>query len=365
MSPDIVPPDAANPERIAGFNPNFKLPYTLQWNVALQQGLGSQQSLSLSYVGSLGRRLIQTQVANAPNPVISLLELVENSATSNYNALQLQLQRRLASRLQLVANYTWSHSIDTASGGSSGVASNISPDPATGKGNRGNSDFDIRHSLSAAVTYGLPKLNINPFLKATTNGWSLQSVVQAQTARPVPILVGNLSRLANGASPDIRPDFVPGIPLYLYGSQYPGGKGINDTIASSACPDGSDRIGPFCPPPTVTASNGDTVALRQGALGRNVVRGFGLLQWDFGVHREFLLKESLRLQFRAELFNVLNHPNFAPPLGDIDAAPGFFGRSQAMLGQYLAGQNLGAGGLSSLYQTGGPRSVQLALKLIF
>jgi hypothetical protein len=106
--------------------------------------------------------------------------------------------------------------------------------------------------------------------------------------------------------------------------------------------------------------------LRQGNLSRNVLRGFGATQWDLAIHREFPIRESLKLQFRAEMFNVLNHPNFGQPCG----AFGFFGNcpfgvSTAMLGASLAGGYAGNGAFDPLYQIGGPRSIQLALKLTF
>jgi hypothetical protein len=148
--------------------------------------------------------------------------------------------------------------------------------------------------------------------------------------------------------------------------QYPGGIAINSTPGAVAggCPDGSASIGPFCSPPTDSMGN----PLRQGNLGRNALRGFGATQWDFAVHRDFPIHESLKLQFRAELFNVLNHPNFAPPISDIQspqAANPQFGLSTQTLGQYLGGANTGNGGFNSLYQLGGPRSIQFALKLMF
>jgi hypothetical protein len=106
-------------------------------------------------------------------------------------------------------------------------------------------------------------------------------------------------------------------------------------------------------------------ASRQGNLPRNALRGFGATQWDFAVHREFLIHESLKLQFRAEMFNVLNHPNFGQPLGDLSGALGQFGQSFQMLGQSLSGGNLGSGAFDPLYQLGGPRSIQFGLKLSF
>jgi hypothetical protein len=103
--------------------------------------------------------------------------------------------------------------------------------------------------------------------------------------------------------------------------------------------------------------------LRQGNLGRNALRGFGATQWDFAVHREFPIHDALKLQCRAEMFNVLNHPNFAPPISDLSSPQ--FSRSTLVLGQYLGGRNLGGGAFSPLYQIGGPRSIQFALKFIF
>ncbi len=116
----------------------------------------------------------------------------------------------------------------------------------------------------------------------------------------------------------------------------------------------------FAPPPIDPATG---QALRQGNLGRNALRGFGATQWDFAVHRDFPIRESLKLQFRAEMFNVLNHPNFGLPDGNLSDST--FGLSTQMLGRSLDGLNQGGGSFSSLYQVGGPRSIQLALKLQF
>jgi len=155
------------------------------------------------------------------------------------------------------------------------------------------------------------------------------------------------------------------MPLYLYGAQYPGGKAINGTPGAvvGGCPDGNPSIGPFCSPP-IDPTTG--FPARQGNLPRNGLRGFGSAQWDFAVHREFVIHESLKLQFRAELFNALNHPNFGPPNGDLSGFGGSaFGQSSSMLGKSLNGGTTGSGGFNPLYQLGGPRSIQLGLKLAF
>ncbi len=328
---------------VLAFDPKLQLPYTLQWNVALEQSLGKQQSLSGSYIGAVGRRLIQTAQVFSPNTNYAQAILVGNTATSDYNALQIQFQRRLSHGLQTLASYTWSHSIDTGSAGSFGNAANTLVPAISPAANRGPSDFDVRHSFSAGLTYNILAPKTTAWTHAILGDWSIENIIQVRSAPPTNVFDSAFSRLAGGFT-SIRPDLVLGQPLYLSGSQYPGRKAFNAAA--------------FTAPPTDASGN----PLRQGDVGRNALRGFGATQWDFAVHREFPLHESLKLQFRAEMFNVLNHPNFAPPIADISDSQ--FGRSTEMLGQSLGGGNLGGGGLSPQYQIGGPRSIQLALKLI-
>jgi hypothetical protein len=343
------------------FDPGLKLPYTLQWNVSIEQGLGRQQALSTSYIGSVGRRLLQTAQVLSPNPSIFQASLVANTSTSDYNALQLQFKRALGAGLQTLVSYTWSHSIDTASAGSLGNGSNAIGSGSSQKENRGPSDFDVRHAFSAGLTYAIPSPRSKPFVNIITRGWSLHGIIQAHSAPPVTIANHTFSQLTNGFTPDIRPDVTPGIPLYLFGSQFPGGKAINNIPGAvpGGCPDGSQSLGPFCNPPT--DANGNPI--RQGNLGRNTLRGFGATQLDLAVHRDFSIHDSLALQFRVEMFNALNHPNFGPPDGSITDPQ--FGLSTQMLGQYLGGGNSGTGAFSPIYQIGGPRSMQFALKLSF
>jgi len=108
------------------FNPNLKLPYTLEWNVSLEQELGRQQTISASYVGASGRRLLETAVVSSPssNPNVGFADFVDNRASSRYDALQIQFQRRLSHGLQVLASYSWAHSIDdvaTDFGGGTGT----------------------------------------------------------------------------------------------------------------------------------------------------------------------------------------------------------------------------------------------------
>ncbi|HEX3104852.1 MAG TPA: carboxypeptidase regulatory-like domain-containing protein [Terriglobales bacterium] len=327
-------------------DPHLKLPYTVEWNLALEQGIGMKQSVSASYIGSIGRRLIQTEHISAPNPSFGSANLVSNSAISNYNAFQIQFQRQLSRGFQALASYTWSHSIDTASAGSAfGLAANAYVPSVDPRQNRGPSDFDNRHAFSAGTTYDIPAVGTNRFTTAVVAGWSLENILQARSALPVNVFDGVFGQLS-GAKTQVRPDIIPGQPVYLSGNQFPGGKALNRQA--------------FIDPPVDNNGN----PLRQGDLGRNALRAFSAFQWDLAVHREFALRESLKLQFRAELFNVVNHPNFGPPVNDLSDT-GQFGRSTQMLGKSLDSSNQGGGSFSPLYQIGGPRSVQLALKLQF
>jgi len=356
--PPIVPPSATNFGYLYAFDPHLKPPRTLQWNVALEQSLGQEQTITASYIGSVGRRLLQTAAIFSPNANLDYADLVTNAGTSDYNALQLQFRRRLSRGLQALASYTWSHSIDTGSAGSIGNGSNALS-ALNSNVNRGPSDFDDRNAFSMALTYDVPSPKWNTFANVLLRGWSTENVVQAQSAPPVDVNYAYVGELSNGFVTSPRPDVVPGQPFYLYGSQCaaafqvpvcPAGKGFNPAA--------------FTPPPLNPAG----VPLSQGNLPRNALRAFGVTQWDFAVHRDFPIHESVKLQFRAEMFNVLNHPNFGPPSGNLglpSAINPAFGLSTQMLGQSLAGGNLGSGAFSPLYQIGGPRSIQFALKLFF
>jgi len=154
----------------------------------------------------------------------------------------------------------------------------------------------------------------------------------ARSALPVNISAATFN--VSGSQFTARPNVVSGVPLYLFGPQFPGGKAFNK--AAFTTPTGG----------------------QQGNFGRNVLRGFGAWQVDFSVHRQFHLSERLGLQFRTEFFNIFNHPNFGDPTSGLTSA--LFGQSTQTLATSLSA---GSAGFNPLYQIGGPRSIQFGLRL--
>jgi len=316
-------------------DPNLKLPRTYQWNAAFEQSLGKSQSLSLTYVGALGRDLLRITNLFNVNPSFLVVQLTTNSATSDYHALQAKFERRLRRGLQALASYTWSHSIDIGSTDAA-ITLNTPASVASPNVDRGNSDFDIRHSFTAGVTYDLPSAGSQAVVHAISSGWSVEAFVLARSAPPVNIVGATF--FTGGILLTPRPNVVPGAPLELFGSQFPGDKAFNKAAFTA---------------PAVG---------QQGDFGRNVLRGFGAAQADVALQRQFHITEKLGLRFRSEFFNIFNHPNFGNP-NNLLASP-LFGQSTQTLAKSL-GLGGANGGFSPLYQIGGPRSIQLAAKLQF
>jgi hypothetical protein len=343
LSPENAapPPVTTNPpvQNIVVADPHLKLPRTYQWNVALEQSLGSSQSLSLTYIGAIGRDLLRVTnffISPSVNPNFQFILLTDNTATSDYHALQLKFQRRLSRGLQALASYSFSHSIDIASTDSQANEFNTPGTIASPNVDRGNSDFDIRHAFTAGLTYDLPSPGAQKAMHAVFGGWSIDTFILARSAPPVDVVSG--VAFAAGVALNPRPNVNPGVPLELFGSQYPGGKIFNKTA--------------FTTPP----------AGQQGDFGRNVLRGFGATQFDVALQRQFHITEKLGLRFRSEFFNIFNHPNFGNPNNNLTSP--LFGHSTQTLANSL-GSGGANGGLNPLYQIGGPRSIQLALKLQF
>jgi hypothetical protein len=349
----FLPPTSLQPPYgsvITGFSPDLQLPRSYQWNIALEKSFGTKQVVSATYVGQAGRRLLRQEVLTAPNNnFLYPFELTQNDSFSNYHALQIQYRRPLASGLQALLNYTWSHSLDNAS---DDIALALSNSVISGASDYSSSGFDVRHSFSGALNYDVPAITKSGLLGRITRNWSLDTVAVARTGFPYNGLVATPTAI--GGVGYTRPDLVPGQPIYLYGARCaqvfgPTAQGGNGVLtAGQVCP-GGKGLNPnaFSIPPSS----------RQGTEGRNDIPGFDLVQMDLSVARKFGITERINLQFRADAFNVLNHPNFANPFPQVDAGPANLLSTRTL--------NQGLGGLNPLFQEGGPRSLQLSLKLTF
>jgi hypothetical protein len=323
-----------------GFPSHFQSPYTLQWNASAEQTLGKSQALTLSYVGSHAGRLIRyDQIPTPNNPNYNLaFVFIDNGLTSDYHSAQAQFRRRLSQGLTALASYTWSHCLDY---GSQNIAFGYQ---------RGNCEFDIRHNFSGAFSYDVPNLGHNSLLNALLHHWGVDDRFTARSGFPI-TLDGNIyTDPLTGKQVHAGLNLNPNVPLYIYGGnctavlnnglQCPGGRAINPGAFANAQPG------------------------QAGNAPRNFVRGFGAWQLDMAVRREFPIYERLKLQFRAEAFNIFNHPIFGtidPGCGGSAGGPctsPTFGQATATLANSL-------GILSPLYQLGGARSLQFSLKIVF
>ena len=335
-----------------GFDPNLKLPRSYQWNVALEKSFGGRQVISATYVGQAGRDLLRQEALYQPNANFQgAFGLDVNGARSNYNALQLQYRRPLSTRVQALLNYTYSHSLDNAS---NDLIAGLSNTVISAANDYASSDFDVRQSFSGALTFAVPSVKRSGALAQLTRDWSVDTVVVARSGFPINPYLSAPSSL--GAS-FIRPDLVPGQPFYVYGAKCaqvfgPVSQGGNGTLqAGQGCPGGMGLN------PAAFNSVSPVAENRQGTLGRNSIPGFGLTQVDFSIGRKFSITERLNLQFRADAFNLFNHPNFTNPGGYLSGGP-----SELLSRETL---NTGLGGLNPIFQEGGPRSLQLSLRLAF
>jgi hypothetical protein len=326
--PSVAPP--YNNAYIYGYDPNLRLPYSMQWNLAIEQALGTKQTLTLNYVGSGARKLLaqfQYNPANLGNPYFggALLGITANRATSDYNSFQVKYENKLSHGLQALASYTYSHSIDNCS-------SNFQDQDLLA---RSSSDFDIRHNFQGALTYSIPGSYPNKLAQSILSKWGTDARFSARSAEPVDIYAGTGE--GNPVTQQVQnfhPDLVPGQPLYLYGSTYPGRRIINFDAFT----------------PAASGVEGDTP--------RNFARGFDAVQLNLAIRRDFPIHDRLHMQFRAEAFNAPNHPSFGGIYSSLSNGPLQFGYANSTLNNAL-------GGLNALYQSGGPRSLQMMLKLQF
>lgn len=352
-------PSTANRGRITVAAADYTQPRTYQFNVTAEQSLGANQTISVAYVGALGRKLVRsrsldfgttaTQVAGAYfSPKFSGTTVVDNADESSYHSMQVQFNRRLAKGLQGLVSYTWSHSIDN--GSSEGALTSpgyVFPQSVY----YGDSDFDVRHNLNGAVSYELPVPKVNKFSDAILRGWTVNGLFTTRSGLPYTVTISE--RTAFNTQVAFRRPNLTGAPLYIDAPVATGRK-LNPAAFNFAVPAG-----------------------QTGNLGKNSLRSPAIWQVDMGLQRSFSLTEKVKIQVRAEAFNVFNHPNFLYPAnlsgtlnanGTVTVASTFGIITQTAARAYAGDGSFSSsfgGGFSSLFQIGGPRSMQFSARLSF
>ena len=313
-----------------------------QWGLSIQQALPDNLVGTVSYVGTKGTHLLTLSEVNVVNPLTGTRPYPQfgqvdwrgTENNSDYEGLSVAVKRSFASGLLFDVNYMWSHEIDDGSNGSgdgdSLVAENVACQPCE----RADGAFDVRHDVTANFVYELPFGAGKPYLsqpgvlRSIFGAWELNTIIDAHTGFPVNVTIDrDSSDVPDGNTNNQRPNLVPGVSLIP-----PGGQTISEWINPAA----------FSIPAPGTF----------GDAPRNIARGPGAWQIDMGVGKHIPVTERLQVEFRAEAFNIFNHPQYGAPLADFSAGPGIFG-------SIISTVNTGPVG------TGTPRQMQFALKLMF
>lgn len=392
----------ANPCSLMGVIPDLKTPYVWSWSLNVQQALTPNLSLEVGYVGNHGSRLAgirdinQVDPAkddgseqlgrpfNAQFPYLAQIFQMANNYRSNYNGLQVTLTGRNYHGLSMIAGYTYSHSLDQVGANwDFGAGLGLPSDSTHPEREYASSDFDIRHRFTLSLTYLLPG---RKSFAQLLEGWQINSIISLYGAQPWGVMDAGTDVSLSGELND-RWDFF-GNPKDFKSSRFgiPFFPGAGDPTnpndramptSNATCNmqalamDGGDNKGPataalvsfgcyangksfMIPPPLGTF----------GTMGRNIFRDTGFRNVDFTLAKNWKFGERLGAQFRAEFFNLFNHPNFANPFGgqngyahnDPSGGGGFFGCGCATPDVAAANPVIGSGGA---------RAIQLGLKLTF
>jgi hypothetical protein len=379
-------PNASGPCPIMSVVRDLTTPYVWNWTLNVQHAFAPNLTLEVGYVGNHGDNLVgirdanqetpgtdsqATRPFNAKFPYLSNIFQMGNFYRSNYNALQATLTSRNYHGLNLVAGYTYSHALDDVSanwdfGAGYGLPQNSNNLAAE----YGNSDFDARQRFTLSLTYAIPgKQGYAQMLE----GWEINSIATLQSPQfwgPID-LTTDISGLGGlpVSPPQATPqrwdffgdpnDFKSGptpIPHYTVGS-FPtacssdaAAIGATSTLDAWGCYAKGNSV--MIPPPQG----------QFGTMPRNLFPDSGFRNLDFSVAKNWHFGERLRAQFRAEFFNILNHPNFANPYGGQNGF-GLNDPGAANFGCGCATPDIAAA--NPAVGSGGPRSVQLGLKLAF
>jgi Carboxypeptidase regulatory-like domain/TonB dependent receptor len=337
-----------NPVAVAS---DFKTPYVQTWNFNIQQEITPDLGVMLGYFGNKGTDLRTALNINQylpagttlrPYPALSASSIVPGTALGNitqwqsngnseYNALWIKATKRLSKNLQFETNYTWSKLMDETSYNTPGaVWSSNTPmqDSANLRAEHSPSDLDVRQRFTFSGIYELPFKG-----NRAVEGWQFSLINQVQSGNPIEIVTGSTF---NGVSNTVRPNILGPVPV---------------GIGSAA--NGNPQYFPAltCNVPA-TANCLFQVPTGFGNMGRNLLVGPGFENLDMALYKNTRITERLTAQFRADTFNVFNHPNFAQPNRIVSTASG------NSFGQITATR-------APVGDSGSARQIQLALKLIF
>jgi len=381
-------PAVANPCPIMSVVRNLKTPFVWSWNLNLQHAFTPTLSLEVAYVANHGTNLTgvrdinqealgsddqTTRPFNAQFPYLSNIFQMGNFYKSNYNGLQSTLTARNYHGLSMVMGYSYAHSLDDVGANwDFGAGYGLPQDSNNVAREYANSDFDIRHRLTLSLTYAIPgKSGFGQVLE----GWEINSIATLQSGQPWGVIdlgsdiagFGNLPVSPPQSTP-IRwnffgkaSDFTAGptpIPFFAGGDPNMPAACITDAGAAGAA--SLAAFGCFV--------KGNSVLVPPafgtlGTMGRNIFRDSGFRTLDFAIAKNWHLGERMKAQFRAEFFNVLNHPNFANPYGGQNG----FGNNDPSVGAGFGCECLtpDVAAANPAIGSGGPRSVQLGLKFLF
>ena len=349
----------------------IRTPYVQNYNVNIERQLGAKTAATVGYVGSLGRKLFRFRDINQATEIngisgrpfdlngpftptgdqFGFVNQFESTATSSYHSLQAKLTVRDLHGLSSTVNYTWSHSIDTASDGQDYAPNQAMPDNSFNPGaERSNSGFDVRHHFTWLFNYKFPGSQTMHWL---TSGWGLDGVLSLSTGTP--FTVSDFNNI-NGSGEFIeRPDLV--------GNPFAGTSTPNNFLNLSA-------FQAPCPVANLDVNNGACTGTPHfGSSGRNQFYGPHFRNFDLAFSKDNQLTERVAMQLRVDFFNVFNHPNFSNPVlpnfivdwtsNGIDPATGRgSGFLPVTVTPDVGAQNPYLGG-------GGPRDIQVAVRFNF
>ena len=312
------------PSNLSAVDPTGKVPTTYQYQAGFQFRLPSNTSLDVAYVGSQGRHLQDNRNINynpfgqcfqaqnqdttlAPTSLLGndclsanflkpyrgygTIAIYQSEATSNYNSLQIQVQRRATKGLFIGASYTWSKSLSTAQSGGTNDNAYVRPDQYQKEAYYAPSSFDRRQVLAINYVYNTPKLPVgNAFTRLITDGWQISGVTQAVTGSPFTPGFG----VSGAGNQNITGSNTEGARIGVVA-------GCNPYTGSS---DPFKRLNPAC----FFAPAPGSIGLESGL---NFLYGPSLMNFDMALQKEFSVKERVRFQFRIDAFNVFNHAEFS------------------------------------------------------